>query len=99
MGNLTDAIHRLVSAKPDIEKVEALTEETIKRRETPYELGDLFGLVPYADGKVTATCKLCAATVTGLYQMARYAEAQEFGTHLGWHNNLERRLQALENGG
>lgn len=100
--SLDQAIQNLVAARPDPEKVEALTAETIKRRDTPYEIRDLYENCGTSNDayhqqryeRKDLSCKVCGAT-------ARVVAADDYylrlpDPHLDWHNNLERRLQQLE---
>jgi len=96
--SLDQAIQNLKAARPDPAKVEAITAETIKRRETPYEVKDIFDSpsyqIPRSPGTHTQfACRLCGAT---LYVALKNNRPLLPDPHLDWHNNLERRLQQLE---
>lgn len=100
--SLEQAIQNLKAARPDPAKVEALTAEAIKRRETPYEIRDLYENCGTSNDQYhqqryerkELPCQLCGAVANVVTADDYYVRLPD--PHLDWHNNIERRLQQLE---
>ena len=102
MSSTEKAIAALVAAKPDPAKVEALTKETLARREKPYTEEDAWGSQYFigSGSNPTATCYLCRCEVKfRMPSNSNSNDAPELATHLAFHNNIESRLRRLEERG
>ena len=93
------AINDLYQARPDIEKVKALTAETLaakKEAPVPFEFDAVF----YEYGTKTSRstyiycCKLCGVEIETYVATSRMAEFAR--KHYDWHNSMERRLRKIE---
>lgn len=104
MTELKQAMNALLEARPDPAKVEALTAETLARRDKPYTPKDAWATTMLDQKTTVVTCLICRLPVQ-IVPYGHYSRPFPFpeqhpdlNTHLEWHNSSESRLRKLEEG-